>query len=126
MEKEELTPSETLIMKCIWDSGRELALAEILTQVNEMYGKDWKSQTVSTFIGKLVHKGFIRMKRDGRRIIYEVLVSEEEYSAQQADQFVSFWNEGSVGQFLTAFFREKKATQEEIKELRKIIDELDD
>ena len=123
--KEELTPSETLIMKCIWDSGQEMALGEILAQVNETYGKHWKSQTVSTFLGKLVYKGFVRMKRKGRRITYEILVDEKTYSAQQADQFVAFWNEGSVGQFLTAFYHDKKATKEELEELRKIIDELD-
>ena len=126
MTKDEMTPSETLIMKCIWDAGREMSLSEILAQVNQTYDKDWKSQTVSTFLAKLVQKGFVRMKREGRRISYEVLVSEGEYSSHQADQFVSFWNRGSIGQFLTAFYRDKKATKEEIEELRRIIDEMDD
>ena len=125
MTKDDMTPSETLIMKCIWDSGQELSLSEIVELVNGTYGKEWKSQTVSTFLAKLVQKQFVRMKREGRRITYEILVEEEEYRARQADQFVSFWNKGSVGQFLTAFFHEKKATKEEIEELRKVIDELD-
>ena len=127
MTKDELTPSETLIMKSIWDdAGEELSLSEILERVNRTYSKDWKSQTVSTFLAKLVQKGYVKMKRQGRRIAYEILVKEEDYSAWQADQFVEFWNDGSIGQFLTAFYRDKKATKEEIEELRRIIDELDD
>ena len=126
MTREELTPSETLIMKCIWDAGQELSLSEILARVNAAYDKDWKSQTVSTFLAKLVQKDFVRMKREGRRISYEILESEEEYSARQATRFVEFWNDGSIGQFLTAFYRDRKATKEEIEEIRRIIDELDD
>lgn len=39
--------------------------------------------------------------------------------------FVKFWNRGSVAQFLTAFYKDHKLTKEEIEELRKSIDELD-
>lgn len=40
-------------------------------------------------------------------------------------KFVKFWNRGSVAQFLTAFYKDHKLTKEEIEELRKIIDELE-
>lgn len=125
MKREDLTPSETLIMKCIWDAEEELSLSQILEDANNKYEKDWKSQTVSTFLAKLVQKEYIRMKREGRKITYEILISEDEYKTLQADKFVAFWNKGSVGQFLTAFYREKKITKKEIEELRRVIDELD-
>lgn len=122
---EELTASETLVMKCIWDAGKEVSLADIFEMVNNQFQKDWKYQTVSTFLSKLVQKGYVRMRREGHRVLYEVLVSEEDYKAEQAVQFVNFWNKGSVGQFLTAFYKEKKISKEEIGELKRIIEELD-
>lgn len=121
----ELTQAETLIMKCIWDVEKEMQLSEVLEMVNARHQKEWKPQTVSTFLGKLVQKEFLKMKRNGRKVTYEVLIREEDYQAMQAEKFVSFWNQGSVGQFLTAFYREKKVSKEELEELRKAIDELD-
>lgn len=126
MKKNELTAAETIVMKSIWDAETELPLSGIMAYIEEHFRKDWKSQTVSTFLSKLVQKEFIRMKREGRKITYEVLVTEEEYKAAQSEKFVSFWNGGSVSEFLTAFYKDKKITKEEIEELRRVIDELDE
>lgn len=126
MKKLELTTAETIVMKCIWDADHEMSLAEILQNANTRFGKEWKSQTVSTFLSKLVQKQFIKMKRNGRVITYEVLVTEKEYKTTQAREFVSFWNKGSIGQFLAAFYHEQPATKEELEELRRAINELDE
>ena len=65
---EELTTAESMVMKTIWDHPHEMALQEIMKLTNETYGKDWKSQTVSTYIAKLVKKGFLRTTgREDRR-----------------------------------------------------------
>lgn len=126
MKKLELTAAETIVMKCIWDADHEMSLAEILENANTRFGKEWKSQTVSTFLAKLVHKQFIKMKRSGRTITYEILVTQKEYKTAQAREFVLFWNKGSIGQFLAAFYHEQPATKEEIEELRRAINELDE
>lgn len=126
MKSIELTTAETVVMKCIWDADHEMSLAEILENANSRFGKEWKPQTVSTFLSKLVQKQFIKMKRNGRIITYEILVSEKEYKASQAREFVSFWNKGSLRQFIAAFYDEIPATKEEIEELRRAIDELDE
>ena len=40
MELKELTTSETLVMKCIWESDHEMALSEIVEKTNEKFGTD--------------------------------------------------------------------------------------
>ena len=126
MNTKQLTAAETIVMKCIWDADHEMSLAEIVKNANEDYGKDWKPQTVSTYLAKLCQKDYIRMKRTGRMITYEILISEEDYKSEQAREFVSFWNGGSIKQFLTAFYKDEPATKEDISELKKIIDEMDE
>ncbi len=126
MNTKQLTAAETIVMKCIWDADHEMSLAEIVKNANENYGKDWKPQTVSTYLAKLCQKGYIRMKRTGRMITYEILISEEDYKSEQAREFVSFWNGGSIKQFLTAFYKDEPATKEDISELKKIIDEMEE
>lgn len=126
MNTKQLTAAETIVMKCIWDADHEMSLAEIVKNANENYGKDWKPQTVSTYLAKLCQKDYIRMKRIGRMITYEILISEEDYKSEQAREFVSFWNGGSIKQFLTAFYKDEPATKEDISELKKIIDEMEE
>ena len=72
MNAKQLTAAETIVMKCIWDADHEMSLAEIVKNANEGYGKEWKPQTVSTYLAKLCIKNYIQMKRVGRTITYEV------------------------------------------------------
>ena len=61
-----LTDSELLAMKTIWESGEPLSVQEIMERTNQKYGKQWKVQTVSTFLGRMVKKGYLKMERKGR------------------------------------------------------------
>ena len=44
--------AKMLVMKVIWDSTEELALQEVMDGVNHENGKNWKPQTVSTFLSR--------------------------------------------------------------------------
>ena len=116
MNAKQLTAAETIVMKCIWDADHEMSLAEIVKNANEGYGKEWKPQTVSTYLAKLCLKNYIQMKRAGRTITYEILIMEEDYKSEQAREFVAFWNNGSLKQFITAFYKDEPASKDEIEE----------
>ena len=119
-----LTAAEKVVMKAMWDSDHPLTLGETTKLLNESYGKNWKPQTVSTFIAKVVQKGFLKMIREGRRITYEILISLEEYRACEAREFVAFWDKGDVAEFISAYFYGKKAGEEEVDRLRKVVEGL--
>lgn len=80
---ENLTESEEVVMRAVWDYGKEPELKDVLERVNGVYGKDWKPTTVSTFMAKLVKKGYLKMQRNGKVYTYKVLVSEEVYNREQ-------------------------------------------
>ena len=76
MDTNDISACEKLVMKVIWDSTEELALQEVMDGVNHENGKNWKPQTVSTFLSRLVKKGFLNMYRKGRygrecKVLYE-------------------------------------------------------
>ena len=62
----------------------------------------------------------------GRTITYEVLITQEDYKSEQAREFVAFWNNGSLKQFITAFYKDEPASKDEIEELRNAIEELEE
>lgn len=97
-DRMQLTDSEEIVMKCIWDIGDDMCLSQIMEYTKE-YGKDWKSQTVSTFLSKLVLKGFIDPYRKGRYFHYKVLITEKEYKTGKLGRYLTFWNKDDIGSF---------------------------
>lgn len=102
MQIKNLTACEQLVMKTVWDAEKELGLMEITQSVNETYHKDWKPQTVSTFLARLVRKGYLESHRQGRVFYYRILVPQEDYVRAAAEQFIAFWHQGSVEAFLAS------------------------
>ena len=120
-DKMQLTESEEIVMKSIWDIGDDMCLSQIMEYTKE-YGKDWKSQTVSTFLSKLVLKGFIDPYRKGRYFHYKVLISEKEYKNSKLTRYLAFWNKNDVAAFAEDLYsvlsKEQKAVLEQkVKEL---------
>ncbi len=95
-----LTDCEEMVMKTVWDAGEELGLTDITQRVNETYHKEWKSQTVSTFLARLVRKGYLQHYRKGRIFLYQILVEQEDYVGEMAERFVEFWHRGDREEFL--------------------------
>lgn len=100
MEFESLTNCEEIVMKTVWDAERELDLSDITQRVNEMYHKEWKPQTVSTFLARLVRKGYLKNYRQGRVFYYQILVPQKDYLSEMAERFAEFWKQENVNFFL--------------------------
>ena len=61
-----VSDAEEIIMSVIWSNEEPMALDEIRTKANAACGKDWKPQTVSTFLTRLCKKGFASSAKKGR------------------------------------------------------------
>lgn len=121
----DLTECEVLIMKIIWESGEILSAQEITARVNKTYKKDWKHQTVSVFLGRIIKKGYLTSERRGRLFFYHPLITEAEYGEREIRKCVDFWSQGRADVFLSALHRTRNLTEEEKQELRSFLDELD-
>lgn len=126
MEKSELTKAEVYIMKAIWSSKEQLRLAQIVDIVNENYHTNWMSQTVSTYLGRLVKKGFIRKVRVEKTWYYEVLKTEDEYMSREMARFTNLWGDQSVTSFVAALNRQQPISKQEKMKMRELLDELDE
>lgn len=111
---EKLTESEEVVMKAVWDCKKEPELSDVLGIVTTVYGRDWKSQTVSTFLSKLVRKDYLQLKRNGKIYTYKVLVKESVYRRKLYRQHISFWNHNDVIEFLKEMIANGDLTAEDI------------
>ena len=120
-----LTTAEMLVMRAIWLADHDLVLSEVVKDCNEAYDKDWKPQTVSTYLSHLVQKNFLRMDRNGKIYSYHPLVSWKEYMHYDVTNFVEFWGL-SPAEMMKNYLQIRGSTKEERDELRAYIQELEE
>ena len=95
-EIKRLPECEELVMSIVWSSETPQSLKTILVDVNARYGKEWKPQTVSTILCRLVKKGFLSMYRKGRYCYYVPLIKQEEYCESQIQRMATLFFDGMV------------------------------
>ena len=121
IDAEKLTTCEELVMKIIWDASEELSLMEIMQRANKKYHKEWKSQTVSTFLARLVRKGYLRHYRQGRVFFYQILVPLEDYKSRMTQEFINFWHRGCADNMLMSLLMTRSLKQGEIEQIRVLL-----
>lgn len=117
MQIEKLTESEEIVMKAIWICGKEPGLTDVMGVVTEIYHKDWKPQTVSTFLAKLVRKNYIQLKRNGKIYTYKILVPEKVYRRKLYKHHISFWNHNDIVEFVEEMIKNGDLPKEIITEM---------
>lgn len=125
MEEQGMTDCEVLVMKTIWESTEILSLREVTAQVNRKFNRNWKTQTVSTFLARLVRKGYLTMERKGRQFYYYPTITEDEYGKREIVKCVDFWSGGKIEALLSAFSEERKLTEDEKESIRRLLDGRD-
>lgn len=95
MEKiKSLSGCEEMVLSIVFDSESAPDLAEVMDRANKKFNKTWKPQTVSTFLSRLVLKGFLTSYREGRYSYYEPTVSRDEYCAAEAARMADLFFNG--------------------------------
>ena len=120
-----LSDSELFVMKVIWRSEESLSLQDIAERVNRVYGKNWKPQTVSVFLGRIVKKNLLISKRQGRQFYYYPTISEEKYRKKEAVKCVDTLGDGKADVFFAALSQARNLTEEEKEKIRGILNELE-
>ena len=76
-------------------------------------GKEWKRQTLNTFLSRLENKGLV--KRENR--IAKPVYSREEYSCLQIKTVIDHVYSGRLSNFVAAFAKKNSITDSDAKAL---------
>lgn len=117
-----ISDAEMEIMKIIWGKNKQLTTADILEELPKE--KSWKITTVMTLISRLVEKGILDAIKIGKLNHYSARITEDEYKAVQADNFLEDMHNGSVKNFIATLFNNKKISKDDISELKKWLKEV--
>ena len=80
---QKISECEEMIMKVLWEAEKDLDLVEVAEGVSTRYGKQWKLQTVATFMTRLKGKGWIDIYKIKRYSYYHPRVSIDEYRKEK-------------------------------------------
>ena len=100
-----ISDAEMEIMRIIWKKEEPVTSAEIQADL-EASGKEWKINTILTFLSRLTEKGILSSKKKGRSNQYTALVSEEEYKHRETLSFLNTVHGGSVKTLWQPFLTE--------------------
>ncbi|EPY2276376.1 BlaI/MecI/CopY family transcriptional regulator [Clostridium sporogenes] len=113
-----ISAAEWEVMKLLWKES-PLTSEKIINSLTEKM--DWSTQTVKTFITRLLKKEAIGFEKVGRAYNYYPLISEDECIKAENQSFLQKVYDGAVGMLFTRFLEEETLSEEEIEELEQIL-----
>jgi len=119
----ELSKTEWHIMNICWKKGRVSARVIYEETLRE---KQRSYQTVKTMLDRLVEKGYLRREKFGPIWLYTPSVARSAVMAREIETFVCTVLDHSMTPLFVHFARKEKLSREELKELRKLIEEKEE
>lgn len=114
---QKLSDTEMELMEVIWECTPPVTSTELLALFAER-GREWKAQTISTFLSRLVDKGALTATRDGRTNKYTPRISPEDYKLMETQHVLDGLYQGSVKNLISALYDGDKLSDEDIAELK--------
>ena len=112
-----ISESEWVVMKIIWNEPPK-TLQEILS---ELVHTAWSPTTIQTYLARLVKKGALTTKRQGKGYLYYPAISENDCQLAESKSFLSRVYDGSLSQMVKGFVKSGNLSEAELSELKKLI-----
>ena len=115
-----ISESEWMVMRVLWSKSPSTAneVVKVLTGKTK-----WKSKTIKTLINRLMKKGALKFKKEGREYIYYPAVSQAECVRMERRSFARRVYGGTSRPMLASFIEDAKLSAEDIAELKKILEQ---
>src|SRR5688500_1010630 len=113
-----ISPAEWEVLDVLWDKAPATA-AEVVAALPQ--DKSWHPKTVNTFLARLVDKGVLSVRREGKSNVYETLKSREQCIRAEGESFLNRVFRGAFGPMLLHFVEQADLSPEEIRELERVL-----
>ena len=113
---ERIFESEYRFLQILWEH-EPVKSPELVRLCSERLG--WKKSTTYTVIKKRSEKGIVKSEKT----VVEALVKLGEADRQAGEELLERTCQGNIPAFFSAFLKDRKLTEEEVKKLKQLIDE---
>ena len=115
--------AELEVLKVLWEHG-----PGTVRQINarlEPRGRQWAYTTVQTMLHRLENKGCVRSDPAGAAHVFEAAVSRERLLSRRLRDLAAQWCDGTSSPLLLALVEGQQFTAGEIRQFRRLLDELE-
>ena len=132
-----LSKTEYRIMEYFWSTGGKYTFGELMKYFNEEEDKNWKKQTLNTFLSRLIDKGLLERKKEETKAYYGAaltkagkavteakpglminkLPTKAEFKQRKAKAILEECYEGKISHFIAALTGNNAITKVDEKEL---------
>lgn len=113
-----LSDAELELMAVLW-ARSPLAASEVIAAAPSE--RDWSATTVKTMLARLVEKGALETKADGRRFLYSPTVGRDSIAADQAGRLVDRLFGGRLSPLVAQLAARRDLSEDDIAELEALV-----
>jgi len=118
-----ISAAESQVMEALWRRGA-LTNDDLIAELGPKH--QWGAATVKTLITRLLKKKAIRSERGDGRQLYSPLIERADYVQAESQNLLDRLFDGRLTPLVSHFAEHRKLKPEEIKRLRKLLEDLDD
>ena len=116
-----ITESEQKILMLLWKKG-SLSTMQITEMLSHETG--WSKQAIISFLKRMEAKGIVAYEERGRAKYYTPLIKKEDFAQKERSSFLKKFYNGKLGLMVSAMAEENSLSQNDMKELRDLLDRL--
>lgn len=116
-----ISDSEWPVMQVLWEHG---PLTQ--PQLMQYLSREWNKNTVHTFLTRLQKKGLVDVVKTCTPHQYSAAVKREDCVYQEKQSFLNKVYQGSAGKLVSSFLQDGDLSAQEIADLRRLLDSMDD
>lgn len=116
-----ISEAEYAVMEVLWKLQTASA-SDVCDKVCETRG--WSLATVKTLLGRLVQKGAIATRPDGRRYLYSPLIERADYVGGESRRLVDRLFGGSAAGLFAHLAEQEALTEDDLKRIETLLKEL--
>lgn len=113
-----ISESEWEIMNVLWEKAPQTA-SDIISSLQE--STDWKPKTIRTLLDRLVQKDVVGVNKNLRVYTFYPLYTQEECQRAETESFINRIYGGTLKSMLVQFIQEDTLSDDDINELRFIL-----
>jgi BlaI family transcriptional regulator, penicillinase repressor len=117
-----LSDNELEIMMTIWKADEPVKSADVADYMKE---KKWAQTTITSFLARLVDKGFLKCETKGRTNQYTPIIKQEDYLKFKNKKYMERFYGSSVKNMVAELYHHQLISDEDLEELKKFIEDKD-
>ncbi|RSZ58509.1 BlaI/MecI/CopY family transcriptional regulator [Massilia atriviolacea] len=119
-----ISDAESKVMEVLWQGSGAMPADDIVAAL--VSGHEWQEATIKSLLNRLLNKGAISARKEGRRYLYTAVLKREQWLTSESKGMLDRLFGGRIAPLVAHFGKHRKLSKTDIAELKRLIGELDD